>query len=186
MKNHYRGHKMAVWLNLIPQLHQPGEDVSMTHHHFRENSDPFYAGMYAVELARETPLSDLEFWSRCRSRRVVHASDSKSTEHFGLHDDVLRHGRRRRVAVRWHAEHQRDPRRHQGRRRHASASGVAPLLQHHHGPGDNGGDRLLPPGAQHAHLRGDLLPERSGKEASRCSCVLWCWDHAAPRLEQRS
>ena len=44
MKNHYRGHKMAVWLNLIPQLHQPGDDVSMRHHHFREKGDLFYAG----------------------------------------------------------------------------------------------------------------------------------------------
>lgn len=36
---------MAVWLNLIPQLHQPGdEDVSMRHHHFRERGEEFYAG----------------------------------------------------------------------------------------------------------------------------------------------
>lgn len=45
MKSHYRGHKMAVWLNLIPQLHRPGDDdVSMRHHHFRERGDHFYAG----------------------------------------------------------------------------------------------------------------------------------------------
>ncbi|XP_023245257.1 neuroligin-4, X-linked-like [Copidosoma floridanum] len=45
MKNHYRGHKMASWLNLVPQLHQPaGDDVSMRHHHFREKGDLFYAG----------------------------------------------------------------------------------------------------------------------------------------------
>lgn len=24
MKSHYRGHHIAVWLQLIPQLHQPG------------------------------------------------------------------------------------------------------------------------------------------------------------------
>lgn len=36
---------MALWLNLIPQLHQPGdEDVSMRHHHFREKGDQYYAG----------------------------------------------------------------------------------------------------------------------------------------------
>ena len=48
MKNHYRGHKMAVWLNLIPQLHRPGDDVSMTHHHFQDNGDGdiFYAGKF--------------------------------------------------------------------------------------------------------------------------------------------
>jgi neuroligin len=45
MKNHYRGHKMAVWLNLIPQLHQPGdEDVSMRHHHFHERGEHYYSG----------------------------------------------------------------------------------------------------------------------------------------------
>lgn len=47
MKSHYRGHKMAVWLNLIPQLHQPGdEDVSMRHHHFHEREPHYYAGIY--------------------------------------------------------------------------------------------------------------------------------------------
>lgn len=47
MKSHYRGHKMAVWLNLIPQLHQPGDDdVSMRHHHFHEREPHFYAGIY--------------------------------------------------------------------------------------------------------------------------------------------
>lgn len=46
MKSHYRGHKMALWLNLIPQLHKPGaSDVSMRHHHFRERDPHFYAGM---------------------------------------------------------------------------------------------------------------------------------------------
>lgn len=45
MKSHYRGHKMAVWLNLIPQLHQPGDDdVSMRHHHFHEREPYYYAG----------------------------------------------------------------------------------------------------------------------------------------------
>lgn len=45
MKSHYRGHKMAVWLNLIPQLHQPGDkDVSMRHHHFHEREPHYYAG----------------------------------------------------------------------------------------------------------------------------------------------
>jgi hypothetical protein len=37
---------MAVWLNLIPQLHQPGDDdVSMRHHHFHEREPHYYAGM---------------------------------------------------------------------------------------------------------------------------------------------
>jgi len=49
MKSHYRGHKMAVWLNLIPQLHQPGdEDVSMRHHHFHERGEHYYSGTEIV------------------------------------------------------------------------------------------------------------------------------------------
>jgi neuroligin len=49
MKSHYRGHKMAVWLNLIPQLHQPGdEDVSMRHHHFHERGEHYYSGTVII------------------------------------------------------------------------------------------------------------------------------------------
>lgn len=37
---------MAVWLNLIPQLHHPGDDdVSMRHHHFHEREPHYYAGI---------------------------------------------------------------------------------------------------------------------------------------------
>ncbi|XP_015110654.1 neuroligin-4, X-linked [Diachasma alloeum] len=57
IKSHYRGHKMAVWLNLIPQLHQPGdEDVSMRHHHFREHGDHLYAGAVRDEWHTPVPL----------------------------------------------------------------------------------------------------------------------------------
>ncbi|XP_024082761.1 neuroligin-4, Y-linked-like [Cimex lectularius] len=56
MKSHYRGHKMAVWLNLIPQLHQPGEqDVSMRHHHFHERANHFYAGAIRAESFTRIP-----------------------------------------------------------------------------------------------------------------------------------
>ncbi|CAH2008985.1 unnamed protein product [Acanthoscelides obtectus] len=45
-KDHYRGHKMSLWLNLIPQLHRPREDddVSMRHHHFLEEDEQYYDG----------------------------------------------------------------------------------------------------------------------------------------------
>ncbi|XP_066598680.1 neuroligin-1-like isoform X2 [Prorops nasuta] len=57
MKSHYRGHKMAVWLNLIPQLHRPGDDdVSMRHHHFRERDDKYYAGPVRDEWYTPLPL----------------------------------------------------------------------------------------------------------------------------------
>ncbi|KAL1123955.1 hypothetical protein AAG570_001725 [Ranatra chinensis] len=56
MKSHYRGHKMAIWLNLIPQLHQPGEqDVSMRHHHFHERANHYYAGTIRAESFTRIP-----------------------------------------------------------------------------------------------------------------------------------
>nr|CAD7570841.1 unnamed protein product [Timema californicum] len=45
MHNHYRGHKMSLWLNLIPQFHRPGgDDLNMRHHHFLEEGAQFYEG----------------------------------------------------------------------------------------------------------------------------------------------
>ncbi|XP_049821837.1 neuroligin-1-like [Aethina tumida] len=58
MKSHYRGHKMAVWLNLIPQLHQPGdEDINMRHHHFHEREPHYYAGSVRAESFTKLPPS---------------------------------------------------------------------------------------------------------------------------------
>lgn len=49
VRNHYRGHKMSLWLNLIPQLHQPGlEELSMRHHHFQEEGAQYYDGWLYV------------------------------------------------------------------------------------------------------------------------------------------
>lgn len=38
---------MSLWLNLIPQLHRPGEgdDISMRHHHFQEEGAQYYDGI---------------------------------------------------------------------------------------------------------------------------------------------
>lgn len=48
---------MAVWLNLIPQLHRPGDaEVSMRHHHFREREPHYYAGM------RESIINEFLFF----------------------------------------------------------------------------------------------------------------------------
>jgi hypothetical protein len=46
IKNHYRGHKLSMWLSLIPQIHSPGDspDLSMRHHHFIEENTQFYDG----------------------------------------------------------------------------------------------------------------------------------------------
>ncbi|CAH1368932.1 neuroligin-1 [Tenebrio molitor] len=58
MRNHYRGHKMSLWLNLIPQLHRPGEgdDVSMRHHHFQEEDDQYYDGSVRPQTKEKPPL----------------------------------------------------------------------------------------------------------------------------------
>ena len=45
MKSHYRGHRIAVWLDLIPQLHRAGgQDVAMRHHHFHEKGERYFSG----------------------------------------------------------------------------------------------------------------------------------------------
>ena len=57
MKSHYRGHHIAVWLQLIPQLHQPGgtaidtaaNSAAASHHQFDQDSsstpsEQFYEG----------------------------------------------------------------------------------------------------------------------------------------------
>lgn len=51
MKNHYRGHKLSLWLNLIPQLHMPGDlnELSLRHHHFSESDAKFYDGVVRVQ-----------------------------------------------------------------------------------------------------------------------------------------
>ncbi|KAG4072555.1 hypothetical protein HA402_004644 [Bradysia odoriphaga] len=47
IRNHYRGHKLSMWLSLIPQLHSPGDiaELSMRHHHFLEESAQYYDGI---------------------------------------------------------------------------------------------------------------------------------------------
>lgn len=49
MRSHYHGHKMSLWLSLIPQLHRPGSDLpdaAMRHHHFQEDNANYYEGVY--------------------------------------------------------------------------------------------------------------------------------------------
>lgn len=52
---------MSLWLNLIPQLHRPGEgdDFSMRHHHMEEGAQ-YYDGMYpsAFPVFPQIPLAN--------------------------------------------------------------------------------------------------------------------------------
>ncbi|XP_070498359.1 uncharacterized protein Nlg2 [Chironomus tepperi] len=59
IKNHYRGHKLSMWLSLIPQIHSPGDspDLSMRHHHFIEENPQFYDGKVRLQrLERPTVI----------------------------------------------------------------------------------------------------------------------------------
>lgn len=52
VKSHYRGHKMALWLHLIPQLHRPG--AAPRHHQFRSIHPDMFAGQYRRPLTNLT------------------------------------------------------------------------------------------------------------------------------------
>lgn len=59
-RNHYRGHKLSMWLSLIPQLHSPGDaaELNMRHHHFLEDSAQYYDGKYIrLTILRSSPLN---------------------------------------------------------------------------------------------------------------------------------
>ncbi|XP_055592349.1 neuroligin-4, Y-linked isoform X2 [Uranotaenia lowii] len=45
-KSHYKGHKLSMWLNLIPQLHAPEDSIYLPvrHHHFADVKSNFYEG----------------------------------------------------------------------------------------------------------------------------------------------
>lgn len=47
IRSHYRGHKLSIWLNLIPQLHSPNDspELTMKHHNFLEDSAQYYDGL---------------------------------------------------------------------------------------------------------------------------------------------
>lgn len=40
LKNHYRAHRLSFWLNLVPDLHKPGnDDVPNSHHQLTDDDD---------------------------------------------------------------------------------------------------------------------------------------------------
>lgn len=56
-KSHYRSHKLAMWTNLIPDLHRPsGDDVARVHHLLDDYNDPYsYDGKVRVVPATLAP-----------------------------------------------------------------------------------------------------------------------------------
>jgi len=63
MKSHYRGHHVAVWLQLIPQLHQPGGVAEVPigiHHQFDGQQDPSTDQLYEGEIERNNYILPVE------------------------------------------------------------------------------------------------------------------------------
>ncbi|XP_014235905.1 neuroligin-1-like [Trichogramma pretiosum] len=59
MRSHYRGHKMSLWLNLLPQLHRPGYEVSMRHHHMAESPSLYEGAVRPQSMAMPIPAPPL-------------------------------------------------------------------------------------------------------------------------------
>ena len=55
IRSHYRGHKMSLWLNLLPQLHRPGYEVSMRHHHLMDNPSLYEGAVRPQIMALPIP-----------------------------------------------------------------------------------------------------------------------------------
>lgn len=59
MRSHYRGHKMSLWLNLLPQLHRPGYEISMRHHHLSESPSLYEGAVRPQTMALPLPAPPL-------------------------------------------------------------------------------------------------------------------------------
>ena len=59
MRSHYRGHKMSLWLNLLPQLHRPGYEISMRHHHLAESPTLYEGAVRPQSMAMPIPAPPL-------------------------------------------------------------------------------------------------------------------------------
>ncbi|XP_054006258.1 neuroligin-1-like [Hylaeus anthracinus] len=59
MRSHYRGHKMSLWLNLLPQLHRPGYEISMRHHHLADSPSLYEGAVRPQTMALPLPAPPL-------------------------------------------------------------------------------------------------------------------------------
>ncbi|GAB1862912.1 Neuroligin-1-like isoform X2 [Camponotus japonicus] len=59
MRSHYRGHKMSLWLNLLPQLHRPGYEINMRHHHLADGSNLYEGPVRPQSTAVPLPAPPL-------------------------------------------------------------------------------------------------------------------------------
>ncbi|XP_066583919.1 neuroligin-1-like isoform X2 [Prorops nasuta] len=79
MRSHYRGHKMSLWLNLLPQLHRPGYEISMRHHHLSESPSLYEGAVRPQTMALPLPAPPLPMPSPTEPSSVSH-SPSTTTE----------------------------------------------------------------------------------------------------------
>ncbi|KAI8037999.1 neuroligin-1 isoform X1 [Drosophila gunungcola] len=74
IQSHYRGHKLSMWLNLIPQLHRHFNinDQSMRHHQFQDdmNNRDLYEGVVRPQL-QTRPAEDDNIIITQRSRTTT-------------------------------------------------------------------------------------------------------------------
>ncbi|KAL6432160.1 hypothetical protein ACFW04_006691 [Cataglyphis niger] len=59
MRSHYRGHKMSLWLNLLPQLHRPGYEINMRHHHLADSANLYEGPVRPQSTAVPLPAPPL-------------------------------------------------------------------------------------------------------------------------------
>ncbi|XP_016987525.1 neuroligin-1 [Drosophila rhopaloa] len=81
IQSHYRGHKLSMWLNLIPQLHRHFNinDQSMRHHQFQDdmNNRDLYEGVVRPQL-QTRPAEDDNIIIMQRSRTTTPPPPPKS------------------------------------------------------------------------------------------------------------
>ncbi|XP_075149825.1 neuroligin 2 [Haematobia irritans] len=83
IQSHYRGHKLSMWLNLIPQLHRHANmnDQSMRHHQFQDdlNNMNLYEGIVRAQIQTK-PADDDETLLLPRGRQAPTPSPASTQE----------------------------------------------------------------------------------------------------------
>ncbi|XP_063224778.1 neuroligin-2-like [Bacillus rossius redtenbacheri] len=62
-RSHYRAHRLSFWLNLVPQLHRPGDDVPLAHHVLDQPGGARPAGGEGGGRSPSSPASSPAPWT---------------------------------------------------------------------------------------------------------------------------
>ncbi|XP_014610613.1 PREDICTED: neuroligin-1-like [Polistes canadensis] len=76
LRSHYRGHKMSLWLNLLPQLHRPGYELNMRHHHLADSPNLYEGAVRPQSLALPLPAPPLPMPSPTEPSSVSHTTST--------------------------------------------------------------------------------------------------------------